>query len=284
MIRKPTASWWAVRLAATLVLILTGLALYAYWEASWDPVVRRADVALAGWPKGEKPVTVLLVSDTHVAGPEMPPERLARIVDGLNALKPDLVVLTGDYVSDKKVATHRYSVGESVAPLGRLRSRLGIVGVLGNHDHWRGAPAFRDAFARHRIALLANEAIRRGPLVIGGVDDEPTGHSDLAATQGAMTALGAGPRILLSHSPDIMPSVRAGVTAVMAGHTHCGQIALPFIGPLVTMSRYGKRFACGHIVNAGTDLFVSAGVGTSILPLRFGAPPDVWLIRFGPKP
>jgi len=271
-------------IAAALAVLGLALLCYAWWLALQPPVVREASIAVPGWPAGEPPRTVLLVTDTHVAGPDMPPSRLAGIVRSLNALKPDLVVLTGDYVSDKAVSTHRYSAEEAIAPLSGLRAPLGVVAVLGNHDYWRDAPAFRQAFARHRLTLLANQAIRRGPFVIGGIDDAPTGHQDIQATERAMAALGSGPRLVISHSPDILPRLKAPASAVLAGHTHCGQIALPFIGPIVTMSRYGRRFACGRIEHEGTTLFVSAGIGTSVVPLRFGVPPDVWLVRFGPAP
>ncbi len=98
-----------------------------------------------------------------------------------------------------------------------------------------------------------------------------------------MDALPDGPRILVTHSPDIVPGLPQPVAAVFAGHTHCGQIALPLIGALSYASRYGDRFDCGDIDDRGQRLFVGAGLGTSILPLRFGAPPDVWLVTIDAK-
>ncbi|MBL0915083.1 MAG: metallophosphoesterase, partial [Sphingopyxis sp.] len=91
-----------------LILALLGIALLAkgYWNATRDPVVRTATVAVTDWPAGQAPLKILLLSDTHVAGPDMPPERLARIVGELNRLKPDLVLIAGDLVSEKRTATH----------------------------------------------------------------------------------------------------------------------------------------------------------------------------------
>ena len=131
--------------------------------------------------------------------------------------------------------------------------------------------------------MLRNQAVRRGPLIIGGVDDQVTRHANLGATYAAMEALGPGPQLLLSHSPDIVPELPAPVAAVLAGHTHCGQIALPVIGALSYSSDYGERFACGDLIDQGQRLFVGAGLGTSILPLRYGVPPDVWLVTIGPQ-
>ncbi|MGH6782159.1 MAG: hypothetical protein ACREB5_08650 [Sphingomonadaceae bacterium] len=122
--------------------------------------------------------------------------------------------------------------------------------------------------------------MKRGPLVIGGVDDVFTHHANIAATYRAMDRL-SGPRLIVSHSPDIVPDLPDPVALVLAGHTHCGQIAPPGIGPIFTASVYGRRFACGAIVDRGQRVIVSAGLGTSILPLRFGTRPDLWLITIG---
>ena len=259
-------------------LLSTG---WAYWTAIADPVVREAELGLPGWPAGAAPVRAVLLADLHVAGPDMPPERLARIVAQVNALRPDLVLIAGDFISDRRVSTRAYAFTEAVAPLAALRSRLGTVAVLGNHDHWRGAAEARQALARIGIRVLDNEGAEIGPLAIGGLDDAFTGHADLAATLNAMRAL-AGARIILSHSPDPFPRLPRDVALMLAGHTHCGQIRLPLIGAVSTMSDYGDRYACGLIRESGRTLIVTAGLGTSILPLRLGAVPDLWLVRLGP--
>ena len=262
---------------------LLGLAFtgWSYGTAVSDPAVRRVKVALPGWPAGQAPVRAVLISDIHVAGPDMPPSRLARIVAQINALEPDLVLIAGDLVSDKRLATRHYSMSEAIAPLGRLRPPLGAYAVLGNHDHWRDAAEARAALRAAGIRVLDNDAVAAGPLAIGGLDDAFTGRDDLEATLGAMRRL-PGARILLSHSPDPFPSVPADVGLMLAGHTHCGQIRLPLVGALSTMSDYGERYACGRVDEHGRTLIVSAGLGTSLLPLRFGARPDLWLITLGP--
>lgn len=277
--------WRLLRFAVFAVLfalLLGGVLIgYAYWEAVSDPVVRRAGVSVTDWPAGEPARTVLLVSDVHVAGPDMPPERAARIATQLSALRPDLVVLAGDFISDKSAHTRSYTPDEIARALAHFRAPLGVVAVLGNHDHPQAAK-FRRAFAAVGITVLRNGAVVRGPFLVGGVADLWTDHADVAATERALDALGPGPRLVFTHNPDIVPRLNGPTTAVLAGHTHCGQIVLPLIGPIATMSRYGRRFACGAIEDKGRRLFVTAGLGTSILPLRLGAPPDAWLIRFGP--
>lgn len=268
-----------------LALLMLGLATVGrgLWNARAQPVVRQADVQVPDWPVGAPPLRVLLISDTHVAGPDMPPERLRAILRRLNRLNPDLIVLAGDFHSGKATATRHYSAAEQTAPFAEARARLGVLAVIGNHDHWAGDRPIISGLRAAGVTVLSNQAVRRGAVIVGGVDDMITRHANLRATYAAMDALGNGPRMLVSHSPDIVPDLPAPVTAVLAGHTHCGQIALPLIGALTYSSAYGDRFACGALVDHGQRLFVGAGLGTSILPLRYGAPPDVWLVTIGPN-
>jgi predicted MPP superfamily phosphohydrolase len=211
----------------------------------------------------------------------MPPERLARIVGQINALRPDIVLIAGDFVSDKRTSTRHYPQAEAAAPLAGLRPRLGTFAVMGNHDHWRdGAEAHR-ALAAAGVRLLDNEAVAAGPLALGGLDDPYTRRDRPAATVAAMRRL-PGARVLLSHSPDPFPDLPRDVGLMLAGHTHCGQARLPFVGAVMTLSKHGQRYACGLVREHSRTLIVTAGLGTSGLPLRLGAAPDLWLIRIGP--
>ena len=288
------------RIFITLVLIGIAFTAYMYSVATREPVVREAVITASAWPVNMPPQRIVMISDVHVAGPDMPPERLARIVEQINALKPDLVLFAGDFVSDKSLSTHIYPADDALAPLAKLQARLGVVAVMGNHDHWRD----EDFPADTRVAqvlrglgveILDNQAARYGPFIVGGVNDDYTGHADVPLTLTKMQALAASSdpamppvHIILSHSPDIFPDIPAPARVidaplVLAGHTHCGQIVLPFVGPLATMSEFGSRYACGRVDEDGKTLLVGAGIGTSILPLRLGAVPDMWLITVSGK-
>jgi predicted MPP superfamily phosphohydrolase len=260
---------------AFTVVVLLG---WGYAGALAEPKVRRAELALAGWPEAAPPIRAVLLSDIHVAGPDMPPERFARILGRVDALRPDILLIAGDFVSDKRIATRAYSFAEAIAPLKQLHPRLGIFAVLGNHDHWRDASEARRALAAAGVHVLDNEAVEAGPLALGGIDDAFTGHEDPTAAIRAMRGL-RGAKVLLSHSPDPFPDLPGDIGLMLAGHTHCGQIRLPLIGAISTMSRYGERYACGIVREGGKILIVSAGLGTSIAPLRIGAPPDLWLLE-----
>jgi predicted MPP superfamily phosphohydrolase len=213
----------------------------------------------------------------------MPPSRVARIVAQVNALAPDVVLIAGDLITDKRLATRLYDYREAVAPLAALRPRLATVAVLGNHDIWRDAAAAHRALGDTGVVVLDNAALEAGPLAIGGLNDPFTHHDDLPATVAALRRL-PGAKLVLSHSPDPFARLPGDVTLMLAGHTHCGQVSLPFYGALETMSAYGRRYACGRIDEGGKSLFVTAGLGTSGVPIRIGAWPDLWLLTLGPRP
>src|SRR4051812_3941245 len=154
-----------------LALLVAGAALvaFAYWTAVSDPLVRRVRIAVPAWPAGAPPMRLVLLSDIHVGGPDIPPSRVRRIVGQVNRLAPDIVLIAGDFVTDKRLATRHYSHDEAVAPLADLRPRLATLAVLGNHDHWRDSTAAHRALAHAGIKVLDNQAVRIGPLAIGGV-------------------------------------------------------------------------------------------------------------------
>ena len=276
---------WLIALLI-LLLLLTGTVVWLVLNARAMPVVRHLDVALP-FPTDapRRPVTVALLTDGHLSGPDNSPARMARIVALVNGLKPDLVVLGGDYIGDKKGGA-TYSPEQSIAPFAALRAPLGVVAVLGNHDARKHARISRRQwaalFARIGIPLLENQAVRRGPLAIGGLRDIYTDRPDIPATLDAMQALGGAP-LMLSHGPDVFPLLPDWPMLTLVGHTHCGQVALPFAGIVYVPSRYGTRYACGVYREGRRTMVVSAGLGTSGLPIRLLAPPDVWLITIHPR-
>lgn len=269
------------RVLAALLLIALAVPVIGYRNATADPVVRHANAGFQGWPVDAPPVRVALLTDLHIQGPDLGPERMARIAAQVNAQEPDLVLIAGDFSGDRTLRTRLYSEDEIAAPLKTLRAPLGVFAVLGNHDHWRDGPAMKRAVIAAGIPVLANQAVRAGPLTIAGVDDIHTGNADIEALTRSAAVL-PGPALVLSHSPDIAPTLPPRFGLVLAGHTHCGQIVLPLIGRIATASRYGERYACGMVRERGRTTIVSAGIGNSVLPFRFGAPPDFWIVTLGP--
>jgi predicted MPP superfamily phosphohydrolase len=255
------------------------MAVLAYRSARSDPVVRRTTVSLPDWPAGAAPVTVALMGDIHIGSAAMDAGRLTRIVSQVNALRPDLVVMVGDFISGHEPGSATRLAPSLTGPLAGLRAPMGAVAVLGNHDHWTGAAAVSAALTRAHVLVLRNQAAQRGPLAIAGLDDRPTRHARLAETVAAVKALdGAG--VMIAHSPVLGGRLPPRVRLVLAGHTHCGQVVLPIVGAPRQVT--SPRYRCGIVRDPGRLTIVTAGLGTSALPIRIGAPPDVWLVRVGP--
>lgn len=271
----------AALIPAALIVIVAGVALFAlgWHNARADPVVRRTAVALPGWTAGEPPITVALLSDIHMESAAMDEPRLARIVAQVNALRPDLIVIAGDFVEGRGDHEAERALPLLSCALARLRAPLGTVAVLGNHDYWTDAEPLARMLATIGIVVLRNGATPVGPLALAGLDDQPTHHARLGRTLAALRKLrGAG--VMLAHSPDVAPKLPATVTLLLAGHTHCGQVVLPLVGAPIEVAP--SRYRCGIVREGARTTVVTAGLGTSNLPVRLGAPPDLWLVRLGP--
>ena len=263
------------RVLLLLLLVPIGFLLFAWTESRRDPVVRRATLALADWPHGAASMRVTLISDLHLGNASTDVARLTRIADQVSAERPDLILIAGDLVAGERQA----SVPELAGPLLHLHARLGVVAVPGNHDWAVGIARLRPVLAAAHVTLLRNQAIARGPLALGGLDDEATGHSKPKQVLAALQHL-RGARVVVGHTPDDAPVFAHGL--VLAGHTHCGQVVLPLYGPPIAMSRYGERYRCGVVREGARTVVIGAGTGTSDVPLRFNAPPDWWLLTLGP--
>lgn len=231
-----------------------------------------------------KRLRLALLTDFHL-GPYMHREQLAEWVEASNVLDPDLVVLGGDLVD----RWYSGDLSELVELLPQLRQRLGVVAVLGNHDHacYRDITPLRAALDAAGVRLLVNDGFwLRDDLYLAGIDDWKRGAPDVAkAFSGADAAASDGARVLVSHNPDVIPDLGSFLTRlpdlVLSGHTHGGQIRLPLIGPLVTSSDYGRRFAEGW-VSEPMPAFVSRGLGVSLLPVRMLCPPELALLELEP--
>lgn len=157
------------RLVLLALAMVVAVGAKAWHDTMRAPVVERLVVESAAPPHGAPPVTIALLADIHVAGPDMPPSRLADIVAQVNALQPDIVAIAGDLVSEKRTATQVYTAAEVIAPLGQLSAPMGVVVVPGNHDHWFDWEELARELGRYpQMTVLRNQAAQRGPLVIGG--------------------------------------------------------------------------------------------------------------------
>jgi predicted MPP superfamily phosphohydrolase len=289
---------------------------YAFGLEPLSLRIQRYSLTPAGWPRGLR-LKIAVLADIHACRPWMDTDRIRSIAEHANGVVPDLIVLLGDYVASHGWVTGHLKPHEWSAALGVLKARLGVYAILGNHDWWNDrtaqkagkGPIFsRLALEDAGIPVLENDAVRIGdagsPFWIAGLGDQLAfkirrqGHThfrgvdDLPGTLAKVTD--SAPVILLAHEPDIFPHVPGRVAVTLSGHTHGGQVRLLGYSPVVP-SRYGNRYAYGHISETGgvaartaegsdvapRHLVVSGGLGCSIVPVRVGMPPEITVVSLG---
>jgi predicted MPP superfamily phosphohydrolase len=244
-----------------------------------------------GWPAGRK-LSITVIADLHAGEPDMPLTHVRRVVDTAMSLHGDIVLLLGDFKAWYHFKTEPVPDELWGAELARLNAPLGTWAILGNHDWWHDLNGVREALAGVRIPILENDAVLLGAegqrFWLAGIGDQlafPLGHGqfrgvdDLPATLSRVKT--DDPVVLVVHEPDIFPRVPERVALTLAGHTHGGQIRLPLIWPAFLPSKFGARYAYGHIVEDERHLIVSGGLGTSIIPAHLGVPPEIVHITLG---
>ncbi len=265
-------------LLATLV-VMSASVLWGFWLEPASLRVQEVDLPLA-WPS-PRPLRVAVLSDLHVGAPYHGVRRLRDTVARTNATRPDLIVLLGDFVT-VGVVGGRFVPPEAIAAeLKELRAPAGVVGVLGNHDISFDGSRVVQALTAAGIRVIEDSAVRlatpSGPLWVAGVGYPWVWQDNVRRALGAVTGDDA-PIVLIAHNPRVFRDVPERVVLTLGGHTHGGQVRLPLIGAPVADLRFGKRYGAGHVVDGNRHLFVSTGIGTSTLPVRFGVPPAIFVL------
>lgn len=257
----------------SLAVNLTHVARAALTEP-YMLTVEHQQIVLRRLPKAFEGFRIVQLSDVH-HGPFSSTEQIERAVETANRLKPDIIALTGDYISRE-----RQYAAPCAEMLGRLQARYGVYAVLGNHDHWTDAPLITDLFRAEGITVLINEGMRfeqgGAAFWLAGVDDTMVGLEDLSlALAGAQDE---EMKLLLAHNPIILRrAARAAVDLVLSGHTHGGQVA--FRGDRNASGRQPRRLLKGLGRQGNTQIYINRGLGTVVLPIRYGCPPEVSLLE-----
>ena len=270
------------RLAALPVVAAgAGLAAWAGWIEPRRLVVRDVELALPQWPAQLDGLRAGVLSDLHAGVPHAGLRVIRRAVDALNAREPDVHLLLGDYLDASQHLRRKLAPEAIAAELARLRAPLGTVAVLGNHDWLNSGDRMWRALTAVGITVLEDQAVELrapgGPFWVAGLADMRHRMPNVVA---ALRDVPPGaPVIVLSHDPDLFPRMPERVALTLSGHTHGGQVAIPVLRRPMLPSHYGERYARGHVVEHGRHLLVTSGVGTSGLPIRFLAPPEVLTLR-----
>ena len=277
-----------------------GLSLFAaayslcVWTFLIEPrslAVRELEVGATQWTG--PPLRIGVISDTHVGGPHMSPERMRRIVARMNRERPDIVVLLGDYApghvpAERRSEADRATVLKGVSAFAGLDAPLGVVGVIGNHDAWYDERQIAGALREAGVTVVDNGAVeikRSGASFwIAGLADQLSRLHEPSIGLTMREVPPDAPVLLLTHFPDPWAEAPERIALTLAGHTHCGQVVLPVVGRLAHASAGSKRWPCGLYRDGERQLYVSGGVGVSMLPVRFGAPPEIALITLRSQP
>lgn len=262
-------------LAAAGLVGASGLSAYASLFEPFDYELTETDIFIRNLPARFDGLRIAQLTDLHHSR-IVPLSEVRRVVEMANALRPDLMVLTGDYTTSR-----RSYIEPCAEALGELSAPEGVWAVLGNHDHFNDAELTARALTRRGVNVLdnANTVLRRGPdaLQLAGVDDWGWGQSDWPRALRGVDAV--RPVVLLSHEPAVLDFKETrGLSLILSGHTHGGQVCLPFVGaPARFIDEF--KYLRGLYERDGTQLYVSRGTGMVGVPVRIGARPEIALLR-----
>lgn len=276
--RVSRASVWAMVFA---LLVLSLAAWVVLIEPRWV-AHREISVDVPHW-KGPPGLKVAVASDWHFTKRPlwrvMTVERARAIVREINAAQPDVILIPGDLIAE-----HNYKPDFAATPedeiagvLGELKAPLGVYAALGNHDWWHDGPRFATALERRGIKVLENDAqlLKGMPIWVVGIGDDMTGHSN---PRTAIKKLPPGAHsLVLMHDPASLMDLPPVRGLVVAGHTHGGQVSLPFVGALIVPGDAPKDWAYGWVEHGDNRMYVTSGLGVSILPVRFNMRPE-WVM------
>ena len=290
-VRRPPgpAEWgrspvWPKRLRVTLDVVILLLALMAFWGFFIEPnrlVVHERTIELDNWPRAFDGLRVAVISDIHAGGSFIDDKKLRLIVERTNQLHPELILILGDYMSSNGWTSRRVEPQVFGPVLKNFSAPFGTYSVLGNHDNWYSGAKVRAGLEQNGIKVLDNEVlqiqVRGAPLWLIGLGDLWTRQPPRIEETVAQVPEGQT-MIAMTHNPDIFPDLPQRVPLLLAGHTHGGQVRFPLIGSVVQSSKFGERYERGDVFENNHHLFVTTGIGTSIVPVRFGVTPEIILL------
>jgi predicted MPP superfamily phosphohydrolase len=286
--------WKPNRLAWIALGVVTPVWFLGVWAFLWEPetlVVRRIEIVSRAW--SGLPLRIGVIADTHMGAPHMSVGRIKRLVARMNSEHPDVVTLLGDYIGGHAPAASRSrgdraAIVASFRALAGLKAPLGTYAVLGNHDWWYDGPLVAAGLDAVGVHVLENQSHRveraGGDFWVAGLTDHDAPRAP-SYTQSLIAVPADAAVIALVHRPDKFAAAPAQVALTLAGHTHCGQVHIPFLGRYMPQSsEESRRWSCGLYEDHGRRLYVSGGIGVSFLPVRFLQPPEIAIVTLHADP
>lgn len=240
-------------------------------------------LSIPGWETRSDPLRFAVLADLHLGSHSNDVARLNHVISEVKNQRPDIVLLLGDFMNTQIFGGGRIPPEAIAEQVGSLESRLGTYAILGNHDwHYDGLAVWR-ALEKHGIVVLENSAVKisdnAGDFWIVGLADDETRKPNVELAFSSYVK--NEPALVLAHDPVTFADIPSGPYLTLCGHTHGGQIRLPFFGPIFNASRAPLRWTSGYIVEDDRHLFVSRGLGTSVVPFRWNCLPEVSFLTIG---
>lgn len=265
----------------TFIFIIFLFIFCLIWSFLIEPnmlIINRQSIKITNLPKEYKGIKLLVLSDIHAGSPYIDKKKVDKIVELSNKENPDLILLLGDYEIENVLGGKFIPTKVVSKKIAKIKAPRGIISILGNHEWWNDGEESKKSLLNHNITFLENNSINIAKdgephFWIAGLADATTRKVDIDSTLKGIKS--DDTVIMLSHTPDTFPDTPKSVDLTLAGHTHGGQVRLPIFGGIIVPSKYGNKYSKGYILEDGKQMFVTSGIGTSILPIRFLCPPEI---------